>query len=192
MNKFTISDLHLGHNNIIKFTDNTNGRPDQLIRTKADGSPFESVDEMHSYLIDRWNSVVTARDRVYILGDIAFPKHAWNILNGLNGQLVGVLGNHDTHQDEYHRLHKVYGAIDMGDVVFTHIPVHTSQVAHRWKGNVHGHLHQNVVKDPFGVADPRYLNVSVEQCDFTPISFEEVIETFKSRDIDVNRLKDRN
>lgn len=38
----------------------------------------------------------------------------------------------------------------------------------RWKYNIHGHLHTN------SLPDKRYINVSAEQIDLTPISLAEI------------------
>ena len=54
--KYYISDLHLFHENSIKF----------------DERPFDSLDEMHETIKKRWNSKITNGDRVFILGDISY------------------------------------------------------------------------------------------------------------------------
>jgi calcineurin-like phosphoesterase family protein len=193
MNKFFISDLHLGHRNIINFKDEANGNPDHHIRVKADGTPFESVEEMTEYQVAKWNAVVQPEDRVYILGDIAFPREGWDIFYRLNGEKYGILGNHDRHQEMYsEHLAKVHGALDMSGAVLTHVPVHPAQLEFRWKVNIHGHLHQNLVKNKWGKPDYRYINVSVEQCDFTPISEDEIMSMLKARGIQGVKLKERN
>lgn len=173
MNTFFISDLHLGHINMIKFRDE-NGK---LNRPNPEtGEAFEDVDEMHAMLIKRWNEKVTPRDRVYVLGDIVFPKEAWSILDEFNGQKIPVLGNHDRHHDEIkERFERIYGAIDMGSAVCTHIPVHTSQLEYRWQLNIHGHTHHH------NLIDHRYLNVSVEAVDFYPISADEITDIATGR-----------
>ena len=49
------SDLHLGHTNIIKYTNR----------------PFWTADQMNETLVDRWNAVVGTEDEVWVLGDVA-------------------------------------------------------------------------------------------------------------------------
>lgn len=56
--KFYISDMHFGHANCLSF----------------DNRPLISVDEMGVELIRRWNSVVSAGDLVYVLGDMFWCK----------------------------------------------------------------------------------------------------------------------
>lgn len=79
MSKFVISDLHLGHKSILAHC-----RPE-----------FESVEDMHEVIIKNWNSVVTPRDKVYILGDVTLSKKNLPILDELNGTKTLVMGNHD-------------------------------------------------------------------------------------------------
>ena len=54
MKTFFTSDLHFGHENVIKF----------------DERPFNSVEEMDEELIKRWNNKVGKGDIVYVLGDL--------------------------------------------------------------------------------------------------------------------------
>lgn len=62
--KYYISDLHLFHENAIKF----------------DHRPFESVQEMHEVVLKNWNDRVTNGDFVYLLGDMS--------LRGKNEDLI--------------------------------------------------------------------------------------------------------
>ena len=52
------SDLHLNHWNIVKYCNR----------------PFFHVEEMNQALIDNWNSVVTDKDVVWVIGDFCFEK----------------------------------------------------------------------------------------------------------------------
>lgn len=50
--KLYISDLHIGHKNILNF----------------DNRPFFNLTDMKETIIDNWNSVVGKNDSVYVLG----------------------------------------------------------------------------------------------------------------------------
>lgn len=98
-----------------------------------------------------------------------------------------VLGNHGTYETaEYLKyFSKVHGVVQFKEGLMTHVPVACSQLD-RFKFNIHGHLHTNRVQkyiEPnhedsldFGgwVNDTRYINVSCEQINLTPISWEEL------------------
>ena len=83
MNKiYFTSDLHIGHENVIRF----------------DNRPFETVDEMDAELIRRWNAKVDRGDLVYVLGDMIWKTKnstAQNLIENLNGQIILIRGNHD-------------------------------------------------------------------------------------------------
>ena len=55
MNLYT-SDLHFGHENVIRFDDR----------------PFSDIEEMDRTLIEMWNARVRDEDTVYIVGDVCF------------------------------------------------------------------------------------------------------------------------
>lgn len=84
MANYYIADMHLGHENCLRF----------------DHRPFDGIDEMDKALIDNWNQRVTPSDTVYILGDFIWKKASeWlPYLNQLNGQKVLITGNHDPKQ----------------------------------------------------------------------------------------------
>ena len=153
------ADLHLNHEKSLDFSRVDGGR----LR------PFSTVEEMDQAIIDSINEVVKPDDKLYILGDLAWNHTGFRKLERLNGIKYGVLGNHDQHEPkDYMRVFKkVYGAKAMEETVLTHVPVHPSSLGHRWKVNVHGHLHDMTVKLGTEVAslssfdDPRYFCVSV-------------------------------
>lgn len=80
--KLYISDLHFYHESL-------NGRMDRR--------GFSDAGEMNRAMIERWNQHVTAKDEVYILGDLSVGKGpATNeIVRQLNGKLFLISGNHD-------------------------------------------------------------------------------------------------
>jgi calcineurin-like phosphoesterase family protein len=168
---FFCSDHHFGHNNIIKFTDKSGNK----IR------PFDSIEQMHETIIPNHNSVVGKNDIVYFLGDVTFNKKYLPLLNEMNGEKYLVKGNHDcfnaTTYLEYFK--DIYGVIKKYDFVLTHVPIHPSQLD-RWKLNIHGHLHKDIVLLD-NVPDKRYYNVSMEAINCTPVSLDTIKQFVESR-----------
>jgi calcineurin-like phosphoesterase family protein len=68
----------------------------------------------------------------------------------------------------------------MNGMILSHIPLHPESLG-RFGVNIHGHTHSNrVMQTGFNgkqtdIIDTRYHCVCVEQTDFRPILFEEVI-----------------
>lgn len=77
MKIFFTSDLHLNHNNIIKYCNR----------------PYETVDLMNEDIVSSWNKVVSDEDVVYALGDIGFGN--LSMLSQLKGKKIFLQGNHD-------------------------------------------------------------------------------------------------
>lgn len=164
-NTFIVSDTHFGHANICRFT-------------RADGTPlrpWNDVSEMDEDMVDRWNAVVRPNDKVYHLGDVVIGRKHLDIMSRLNGDKVLIKGNHDILKiDDYLKYFRdVRGCHVMDNMIMTHIPVHTSSKG-RFKANVHGHTHGNVVVDHEGNPDSWYIPVSVEHTNYAPIPFEQI------------------
>ena len=185
VNRFVVSDHHLGHTNSWeKFK-------------LADGSPlrpFSSNEEMNETMIERHNAKVKEQDTVYFLGDVVINKKYLELVKRMNGRKILIRGNHDIFKDEEYRevgfeqLHGVRVFVDK--FILSHIPLHPDCVTERFRVNVHGHLHANQVKlsaidmDTNATKqyiDPRYLCVCVEQTDFTPLHFDEVEQRIQQR-----------
>jgi calcineurin-like phosphoesterase family protein len=152
---FFISDLHLSHNNMAKLRG------------------FESIDEHDNHIVTEWNKVVSKRDIVWLLGDITMEKRTpYPILEKLNGFIRVVAGNHDRPQDMHELLkyvQSVSGMVNYKGFALTHCPIHESEID-RFRGNIHGHVHADTLPDH------RYINVSAENIDYIPRSFEELLE----------------
>ena len=171
---FLTSDTHFGHTNICKFT-TADGKP---VR------PWDNPDEMDEALVANWNSIVKPNDKVYHLGDVVINKKALKTVGRLNGDKVLIRGNHDIFPDadylQYFRSLRGYHV--MNGCILSHIPVHPDSLG-RFGTNIHGHLHTNRVMKQFGkgeVLDTRYHCVCVEQTNFTPILFEDVLKKIKA------------
>jgi calcineurin-like phosphoesterase family protein len=181
---FLTSDTHFGHVNICNFT-NYDGSP---VR------PWDSVEEMDEEMIKRWNETVGPKDKVYHLGDVVINRKSLQILDRLNGDKVLIKGNHDIFplKDyvKYFRDIRAYHV--MNGFILSHIPVHKDSIA-RFGANIHGHTHGNRVRKLRGVnvktgellysdvIDPDYFCVCVEQTDYRPISFEDVLKKIKEQ-----------
>lgn len=169
---FFISDHHLGHENILTFK-RQNGTP---LRD------FRNLHHMHEYMIEKHNSVVRPQDKVYFLGDVAIHKSGLEVLPRMNGHKRLVRGNHDIFKtkeymeyfEEIHGVRVFNGLPGVKRIVASHVPLHPDSVE-RWKFNLHGHLHANTYPDK------KYINVCVEQLDYTPISMEEVLSICEKR-----------
>lgn len=165
-----ISDTHFSHNNILTFKD----ADDNLIRPN-----FKDVHHMNEHMTECWNSVVKPEDKVYHLGDFGFTTNVEQIINRLNGKKRLILGNHD--EVKKNKLYLYFEKIQMWRVfrehnfVATHVPVHPGSLF-KVKYNVHGHTHQNIVKDENGHPDKRYFNVSVERLNYTPLHIDELVK----------------
>ncbi len=159
---FVISDTHLGHADILTFL-------------REDGTPlrpFRSLEEMHITIAERWNRVVTPRDKVYHLGDVAFTLEGLAIIGMLNGKKRLVRGNHDlfTTRTYLRYFKEIYGVRQINGVWMTHVPMDIGSVQQpRVKLNVHGHLHEKVVRHE------KYFNACVEQINYTPVSIDEIM-----------------
>lgn len=163
-NIFLASDHHLGHANILTFT-NPNG-------TKL--REFDFVEQMDEHIIERHNSVVRRNDKVYFLGDLTFSKKNMHLVGRMNGDKVLIKGNHDTLElKEYLPYFRdIRGVHQFDGMVLSHVPIHPESLG-RWGANVHGHLHHfRVMKG--GQIDPNYISVCMEQINYTPISLEDV------------------
>ena len=154
MNVFLMSDLHLGHKNILKFS--------SAWRQGA------TVDEHDEWLIDTINSVVRPKDYLYLLGDLVFGADNLHKLGRINGDKRIILGNHDTYDiQEYTKYGKILPSLyKYKHFWLSHAPVHPEEL--RGRVNVHGHVHHN------SLADSRYFNVCVENLRGVPISLDEL------------------
>ena len=181
---FLVSDTHFGHAGVCRFT-----RNDGVTKLR----PWTDPDEMDEAMIQRWNDRVRPNDKVYHLGDVVINRRALKTLHRLNGDKVLIRGNHDIFPDveyrEYFRELRAYHV--MSGMILSHIPVHVESLG-RFGTNIHGHTHANRVMKPRGFdvktgamlysdePDVRYHCVCVEQTDFAPILFEDVIKRIKA------------
>lgn len=149
------SDTHIGHALIAKLRG------------------FSTLEEHDETILANLNSVVKPRDTLWILGDLLFNRGTkFDLLYRIPGYVKVVLGNHDNYKpgDFPNNFAKVFGAAyGKHGTLLTHIPVHPGQ-KDRFTLNIHGHLHDKVIDDPW------YFNVCLEQNGLKPFNIEEVYE----------------
>ncbi|MDE0659050.1 MAG: metallophosphoesterase [Gammaproteobacteria bacterium] len=150
------SDLHLGHDNIIRYTNR----------------PFADSRAMDSALYDNWATTVGCDDEIIFVGDLAMRAavgpHTWQrIRDGRGAKKRLVIGNHDLtgsgslRVDGFNEIGAVLFADGDPPLVFTHIPL--TRVPDGCV-NVHGHTHNEPTRAS------RHINVSVEQLDYRPVA----------------------
>lgn len=157
---FVISDTHFGHNNIIKYANR----------------PWETTAEMDEAMVELWNETVRPEDKVYHLGDVTLGKKNLEIINKLNGHITLIAGNHDIYDSKTYLKYfdNVRACREINGYILTHIPVHTNQ-KERYKGNIHGHMHEKVLDDPW------YFSACVEQINYRPINIDEVFKIMEKK-----------
>lgn len=166
--KFFISDTHFFHANILKFVDD-NG---QFCRQ------FNDIDEMNEKMVEKWNSVVKDGDYVYHLGDVTFnyDRPFRSLMSRLKGKKRLILGNHDKIKGtvllDYFEKVDLWKGFKEGNFTCTHIPIMLPSLRDG-AFNVHGHIHQNVMDDP------HYINVCVEQRNYTPVHMDTILAEIK-------------
>lgn len=186
---FITSDFHFGHANIIRYC----------------RRPFASVEEMDRELVERYNSLVTDLDTVYVLGDVTMGRDL-GLAGTLRGRKKLLMGNHDklpvpAYEAAGFEVLKQAGAKATEYVLdgykFVHSPIPEIRpffpdIVDRAEGFralvdsgrlkaldrkcVCGHVHGIFRK--LGC----FVNVSVDAWDFHPVEFETVKAAFSEPD----------
>jgi calcineurin-like phosphoesterase family protein len=135
-------------------------------------------------MITWYNELVDDRDRVYILGDVAFsPARMRDSVSRLKGRKVLVPGNHEPPKmrQYFDLFDDVRGYVVKKGFIMSHIPIHEGSLS-RWNLNIHGHLHANTVKVENTMAvsgqsdDMRYYCACVEHTNFRPILLDTILK----------------
>ncbi len=138
MNIFFTADMHLGHSNILKYTNRQ----------------YSNIYDMDRGIIDNFNSIVGKKDLTYILGDFAWHNHV-KYLNELNGKKILVKGDHDKmSQDVLQQFTRVYdfGAnlqIDGQRLTLCHWPMKSWRKSFNGRSwHFYGHVHGRMPEYP--------------------------------------------
>jgi calcineurin-like phosphoesterase family protein len=157
--KYVYADPHFSHTNIIKY----------------ESRPFSNAEEMNKQIIKNHNSVITKRDKVFILGDfcLAGKEETAKIVKQLNGYKILVMGNHDRSRSisfwreiGFDEVSK-YPIIVSNFFIFSHEPIGMTKFMPYI--NVHGHIHGN------DLGSDKHFNVSMDVIGFKPIELEKLM-----------------
>ena len=179
MKDYFTSDTHFGHAAIIEHCNR----------------PYSSVEEMNEALIDNWNTTVSDKDRVFLLGDIVWGgvADAFEIFNKLNGLIYVVEGNHDRQwwgktayysgsgkkvipvAPQYVIKYRSanFGTNGKNYITINHYAMRTWYKAHAGGIHLFGHSHCRIPS--LG----RSFDIGVDCWDYKPVAIEEVEEHVK-------------
>lgn len=160
------SDTHFFHEKVIGYSNR----------------PFKTGEEMNEYMIQQWNRKVSPNDTIYHLGDFSFAREdkTERVLQRLNGKKILILGNHDKGMKSlFHYFETVtsYHELKQGSDTFIlcHYPMARWNKGHYGSYMLHGHCHASYT------ADGRIMDVGVDNCNYAPITLEEVVDKLKDK-----------
>ncbi len=184
--RFFTSDLHFGHENVLRFDDRK----------------FKDVDEMDAELIRRWNAKVGKGDIVYVLGDMIWKTRngvAEDLIKSLNGQIILIKGNHDRFLHNAGAKNALAGVKDYEDIsvtledgtvrrcILSHyfMPFY---IGHRHNAiHLHGHSH-NTEEHLYELEitellrqkgyTPRIVNVGCMHWNYEPVTLDEILTKY--------------
>ena len=153
-NVWFTSDLHLGHKNIHKFR-----------------TAFESEEHHREVIKENYHKVVTKRDKVFFLGDVAFNQETLEDVGTWTAEKkVLILGNHCRDkmpmQEIVKHFDEVYSFYKYKEFWLSHAPIHPAEL--RGKYNLHGHVHFATLEDT------RYFNCCLENTEYKPIDLNSI------------------
>jgi calcineurin-like phosphoesterase family protein len=177
MRTWITSDLHFGHQNIMKFC------PQGRARFNND------LGYMNEQMVKEWNDCVDHDDLVYILGDVAFlpADKATAYMRRLNGRKVLVEGNHDrkllndpSFRREFVEVHKYLDInYDGTKCVMFHYPIAEWDQMHRGSVHFHGHLHGGAS----GLENYRARDMGMDATGYIVVEMERAIADAKTGQI---------
>ena len=156
---YITSDLHFNHKAMVE----------QKFRS------FKTLEEMNTYIINQWNSVVSNEDVVYILGDFAFGSYKLLWQGLLKGNLIFIKGNHDP--NSLTNIHSMIIKFKGKMFELIHNP---EDCTYTTDYVLHGHIHKtggDFITDEPG----RFYNVNTELHKFKPKLLNEILGELQNR-----------
>lgn len=151
---------------------------------------FQSVEEMNEAIVERFNSVISPEDTLYILGDVMLNDNekGEELLSRMNGKKIFIRGNHDTNPRV--EIYKKYTDVEIKwadmikykkkSIYLSHHPtiVTNAGEVHNLVINLYGHTHQT--ENFYG----NYVNmyhVGVDSHNCYPVLIDDAIAAIKEK-----------
>lgn len=173
MTKFFTADWHLGHVNILKFSNR----------------PWKNIDDMNLSIISSHNSLVGVNDQVYFLGDFAMKfQYVEKYLPYLNGQWFWILGNHDKiwwrklakNANLTKKIVSMHEILDMyiqkQPVTLCHYPMVSWNRSHYNSWHLFGHVHGR-----FNNPKSLSMDVGLDANNYTILSEHDIVRAMQER-----------
>jgi len=176
-----ISDLHIGHSNVLRF----------------DNRPFKSVEEMDKKLIENINNVATRADHLYILGDLLWKNtdENFDLLKNVKPNMHLITGNHDrVNNSQFKKLfEEIVPYKEVKDIVdgkeyhliLSHYPLAFWNKQHHGTIHLYGHVHNTIEEDIYqsyidainnkDIKCSAY-NVGCMYWNYTPVTLKQILE----------------
>ena len=157
---FVTSDLHLGHENVVRFCDR----------------PYSDAVEMEIRITQEWNATVRDKDTIWVLGDFSFlnPLETLEAISKLKGKKRFLRGNHDkAWWTQLVGFQNKYNFELVGDrhefkhdgtyYVMDHFPLHSWNRKYHGSVHLHGHSHGNMSHEVEQMPNRHDIGWDVEQ-----------------------------
>jgi calcineurin-like phosphoesterase family protein len=172
METYYTSDWHLGHKNIIRYSNR----------------PFADVEEMNRAIIDNMKAKLKKGDRLYFVGDLSFQsiekttRLMQELKDATGALLYFVPGNHDpkdTHDilcsdGETPLWEHISPLMEVHDrkrkVILCHYAMKVWNKSHHGAYHLFGHSHGSMP------GTTQSMDVGVDPCQFQPVTLDECIE----------------
>lgn len=163
-NLFT-ADLHMGHFNIISYTNR----------------PFKTLEEMNETIIRKWNERVKDDDTIICVGDFCFRNspggkvgegeihRADYYMKRLKGHKIFIRGNHDNNNSTKTKIKSMVIGIGGREVFVVHNP---EEYNPNYEVNLVGHIHGEWKTKRIGKS--LLINVGVDVNNFYPLTWGEI------------------
>jgi calcineurin-like phosphoesterase family protein len=192
METWFTADLHLGHGNIIKYSNRPFMTTEEIERAQVDSrgswtvSP-ETIAKHDHELLEAINSRVGERDTLWILGDFCFRdfEKAKMYRSRVRCKHVHLIwGNHDAPKLEslFERtFDQGMIKIDGQRIWLNHYPMRSWDGSFHGAWHLYGHVHGRLAAQDENTAFTLTRDVGVDACEYRPISFTELREWMQPR-----------